>query len=164
MALHNSLSCFAALAMLAIVAFGVSSAPVVAEGTAPAPSRVLLELGSEKGSNRLFHPDHLEFEVGKRYTLVIENPSLETHEFDSPGLVEAAWSSGVSVLDGIGEATFLVATIVGTPAEIEVAPGGTVEWTFVAVEPGSYEMVCDTLDQQHTTHAASGMRGTVVIK
>ncbi|MCP5086289.1 MAG: hypothetical protein GY952_05745 [Rhodobacteraceae bacterium] len=161
---HKNLNRFLSLAMSAIVALGLSSASVFADGTASESRRVSLVLGSEEGSNRMFHPDHLEFEAGKRYTLVIENPGLESHEFDSPGLVGASWSSGVSVLDGVGEATFPVASVVGTPEEIEVAPGSTVEWTFVAVEPGSYDMVCDTLDQHQKTHAAAGMLGTTVIR
>lgn len=106
----------------------------------------------------------MTFEAGKRYTLVIQNPSLDTHEFDSPGLVSASWSSDVKVLDGTGETAFPVAVVVGTPAEMEISPGGTVEWTFVAVEPGRYDMLCDIKDQNNKTHTEMGMKGTIIVK
>ncbi len=154
----------APLALSAALSLGLLVCPVSADETDHASIRVDLVLGSQNDRKRLFHPDRLELKVGQRYTLVVSNPSMEIHEFHSPGLVEASWSSEVKVLDGIGEATFPMAVIVGTPDEIEIAPGSTVEWTFVAVKPGTYEMVCDTLDQQHKTHTEAGMLGKIVIR
>mgnify|MGYP003959037595 FL=1 len=123
-----------------------------------------MSLGSEDNHKRLFHPDGLIFEKGKRYTLVIENPSNETHEFDSPGLVAAARSSQVNVLDGYGGTALPVAIVVGSPDELVVSPGGTVEWTFVPVKAGSYEMICDVLDQNNKTHTELGMKGTIIVR
>jgi len=125
---------------------------------------VKLTLGMDGDKKRRFHPAKLNFERSKRYRLVISNPSLEVHEFDSPGFVEAVWSSHVNVRDGYEKGAQTVATIVGTPAEIEIVPGGSVEWEFVPVAAGQYEMVCDTKDQAGKTHTASGMRGTILVK
>ncbi len=126
--------------------------------------KLTLSLGQDGDKRRLFHPDHFVLTVGKRYTLVIENPSLEIHEFDAPGLVATAWSSDVKVLDDIGPTARPIAKIVGTPAEIEIRPGGSVEWTFVPAVAGSYDILCDIEDQSGKTHTAMGMKGTIVVK
>ena len=125
---------------------------------------VQLALGKDGDEKRLFHPSALTLQTGQRYRLVIHNPSLEVHEFDSPGLVDAVWSSHVRVLDGYGRGSQTVANIVGKPAEIEIFPGGSVEWEFVPVAAGRYEIICDTLDQSGKTHTTGGMTGSVLVK
>jgi uncharacterized cupredoxin-like copper-binding protein len=151
-------------AMVMVLSFAASTAPASENGTTAKPHRLLLSLGQEDERKRLFHPDRLVLVAGKRYTLVIQNPSLEVHEFDAPGLVAAAWSSHVKVLDDIGATARPIAKIVGTPAEMEILPGGSVEWTFVPVVAGSYDILCDIKDQSGKTHTAMGMQGTIVEK
>ncbi len=126
--------------------------------------RVLLTLGKDGDKKKLFHPDRLNLKAGKRYTLVIHNPSAEVHEFDSPGLVGAVWSSGVKIFEDIGASARPVAEVVGTPAEMEVFPGNTVEWTFVTVAAGRYDMLCDIEDQSGKTHTEMGMKGLIVVE
>ncbi len=126
--------------------------------------RVMLTLGKDGDKKKLFHPDRLELEAGKRYTLVINNPSVEVHEFDSPGLVGAVWSSGVKIFEDFGPSARPVAEVVGTPAEMEIFPGNTVEWTFVTVAAGKYDMLCDIEDQSGKTHTEMGMKGLIVVK
>ncbi len=148
-----------------IFAGGIFQAALAADGQAGEKIiTVRLALGKDGDRKRLFHPQSLTFQRGKRYRLVIHNPILEVHEFDSPGLVEAVWSSHVKVLDGYGAGSRTVAIIVGTPAEIEIVPGASVEWEFVPVAAGRYEMVCDTLDQSAKTHAAGGMTGSILVE
>jgi len=89
---------------------------------------------------------------------------MEVHEFDAPDLVAAVWSSRVKVLNDIGESAYPVATVVGKPAEIEVFPGSSVEWTFVPVAVGNYGMLCDIQDQSGKTHTEMGMKGVIVVK
>lgn len=161
-AIRNSFIGFVLTLGLSIGVSAYSHASGVESGAES--ERIVLSLGSEDNHKRLFHPDGLIFEAGKRYTLVIENPSNELHEFDSPGLAGASWSSQVKVLDGYGGTALPVAIVVGTPDEIVVSAGGTVEWSFVPVETGSYEMICDVLDQDGKTHTEKGMRGVIVVK
>ena len=127
------------------------------------PQRLILSLGREGDRKQLFYPDYFALTAGKPYTLIIQNPSLDIHEFDAPGLVASSWSSDVKVLDDIGASAHPIATIVGTPAEIEIRPGGSVEWTFVPVVAGRYDILCDIEDQSGKTHTAMGMKGTIVV-
>ncbi len=154
----------AALAVMMAPQFKISAALAAEDGGKAKPQKIFLSLGREGDRKRLFHPDRLSLSVGKPYTLVIENPSLDVHEFDAPGLVSAAWSSDVKVLDDIGATARPLAKIVGTPAEIEIMPGGSVEWTFVPVVAGSYDILCDIEDQSGKTHTAMGMKGTIIVK
>ena len=88
---------FVTLAVLGILSLGSMSTQASEDGAQEQEEaqRVVLTLGREDDKKRLFHPDLLVFEAGKHYTLVIQNPSSEVHEFDAPGLVAAAWSSRV---------------------------------------------------------------------
>ncbi len=152
--------------------FGFAFNPALANGNKDADKNkaeqkvitVTMALGSDTDKKRRFHPHNLTFQKGKRYRLVIHNPSLDVHEFDSPGLVGAVWSSHVKVLDGYGEGAQVVAIVVGTPAEIEILPGASIEWEFVPVAAGRYEMICDTKDQKGKTHTSQGMTGTILVQ
>jgi uncharacterized cupredoxin-like copper-binding protein len=153
-----------ALALMMAPQFKILAAVAAEVGGKTKPQRIILSLGREGDRKRLFHPSLISLAVGRPYTLVIENPSLEVHEFDAPDLVSAARSSDVKVLDDIGATARPLAKIVGTPAEIEVMPGGTVEWTFVPVLAGSYDILCDIEDQSGKTHTAMGMKGLITVK
>lgn len=143
---------------------GAAAAKAVEENTAIKSQRVVLFLGSESNQKRLFYPDGLIFEKGKSYTLVIENPSNEIHEFDAPGLAATSKSSQVKVLVGYGGTALPVATVVGKPDEMIVNSGGSVEWTFIPAKAGTYEMICDVLDKSGKTHTELGMKGMIVVK
>ncbi len=155
---------FVALAVFGYMTLGLIPAQASGDEKDGLTQRVVLTLGSEDNKKRLFHPERLILKARERYTLVIENPSFEVHEFDSPGLVEAAWSSSVKVLDGIGETALPVAKIVGKLAEVEIFPGNSIEWTFVPVVTGSYDVLCDIEDQSGKTHTEMGMKGTIVVE
>ncbi len=155
---------FAMLAVLGILSLEAMPVQASQDGAQEKALRVLLTLGREGDKKRLFHLGRLVLEAGKYYTLVIHNPSMEVHEFDAPGLMSAAWSSSVKILDSYGESAHPVAEIVGKPAEIEVFPGSSVEWTFVPIVRGSYDMLCDIQDQSGKTHTEMGMKGTIVVK
>jgi uncharacterized cupredoxin-like copper-binding protein len=152
---------FAALVSLALEPM---PSQATEDGAQEIAQRVVLTLGREGDRKRLFHPDRLTFEAGKRYTLVIDNPSLEVHEFDAPSFMAAVGSSRVKVLNDIGESAYPVAKIVGKPAEIEVFPGSSVEWTFVPGVVGKYDMLCDIQTQSGKTHTEIGMKGIIVVR
>jgi len=125
---------------------------------------VRLSLGSESNKHRLFNPDIIVLEKGTRYKLVIDNPSFEVHEFDAPELLKAIKSSHVSVAEYFGKGAPVIAKVVGTPAEIEIFPGGAIAWEFQAVSKGKFEMICDVKDKTGKTHTAMGMKGTIIIR
>ena len=125
---------------------------------------VRLTLGSETSKKRIFNPEQIVLETGKRYKLVIDNPSSEIHEFDAPDLVAAVESSHVNVAEYFRPGAPIIAKVVGTPAEIEVHPGGAVEWEFVTKSPGIFGMICDVEDQNGKTHTSLGMKGAIIVK
>ncbi len=155
----------AAATAVVVTAFGFAGTGLAAGDPAGQKAeRVVLTLGKGGDKKKLFHPDRINLEAGRRYTLVIQNPSAEVHEFDSPGLVSAVWSSGVKIFEDFGPTAQPVAEVVGTPAEMEVFPGNTVEWTFVTVVAGEYDMLCDIEDQSGKTHTEMGMKGLIVVE
>ncbi|MBT4937959.1 MAG: hypothetical protein HN731_03345 [Rhodospirillaceae bacterium] len=79
-------------------------------------------------------------------------------------MVKAIKSSHVSVAEYFGKGAPIIAKVVGTPAEIEIFPGGAIEWEFLAVSQGKIEMICDVKDKTGKTHTEMGMKGTIIIR
>jgi len=120
------------------------------------PQEIVLEMGSS-GSKMYFKPDHLDLETGKAYKLVLKNTDKIKHEMEAHELVEKIFTRKVEVVD---QNDNMIAEIKGNVTEIEVGPGGTVEWFFVPVQTGkNLEMDCAI-----EGHKAAGMFGTVTIK
>ena len=120
------------------------------------PQEIVLEMGSS-GSKMYFKPDHLEFETGKAYKLVLKNTDKIKHELASPEMVEKIFTRKIEVAD---KSDNMIAEIKGNVTEIEVGPGGTVEWFFVPVQTGkNLELNCEI-----SGHKEAGMVGTVTIK
>jgi len=120
------------------------------------PQEIVMEMGSS-GSKMYFKPDHLDLETGKAYKLVLKNTDKIKHEMEAHELVEKIFTRKVEVVD---QNDNMIAEIKGKVTEIEVGPGGTVEWFFVPVQTGkNLEMDCAI-----EGHKAAGMFGTVTIK
>ncbi len=105
-----------------------------------------------------FTPNHLEFETGKLYKLVIRNEGKIKHEIDSASISHLAYTRKIQILDKKGA---LIAEVKGVPAEIEVGAGYEVEWWFVpiATTGGKEPYVCLL-----PGHYESGMHGTLTFK
>jgi uncharacterized cupredoxin-like copper-binding protein len=116
------------------------------------PIPVVVELG-DKDNHVVFKPDRLQFETGKLYKLLLVNDSPQKHEFASADLAAAVFTVKAEVVSPQGEE---IAEFDGVIREIEVGPGTTVEWYFVAlrtVKEGAF--LCD-----QPGHLAAGMKGT----
>ena len=146
----------ALLSMTAMVTL-LAAAGVFAAGdlTRASPQEIVLEMGSS-GSAMYFKPSHLEFETGKAYKLVLKNTDKIKHEMESHEMVQRIFTRKVEVLDSNGN---MLAEIKGNVSEIEVGPGGTVEWFFVPLQPGK-DLAMDCAIEGHK---AAGMVGTVTI-
>lgn len=119
------------------------------------PQEVVMEMGSSGGS-MYFKPSHLEFETGKAYKLVLKNTDKTKHEVESHEMVQRIFTRKVEVVDSSGN---MIAEIKGSVSEIEVGPGGIVEWFFVPLQPGkNLAMECAI-----EGHKEAGMVGTVTI-
>lgn len=145
---------------------GVSGIPAQADSDnfRQSAETVRLSLGSDTHNKRIFSPSQILLQRGKSYRLVIDNPSMEVHEFDAPDLIAAVKSSHIKVAEYFGPGAPIIAKIVGTPKEIEIHPGGAIEWEFIPVTAGIYNMICDVKDKSGKTHTSMGMKGAIVVK
>ncbi len=116
---------------------------------------IVVEMGSV-GESMYFKPNHLELETGKAYKLVLKNVDDVEHEFEAPEFVEKVFTRKVEVKGPNGK---MLAEIKGSIREVEVGPGGEVEWYIVPVQTGkNLELVCAI-----PGHKEAGMHGTITI-
>jgi len=101
-------------------------------------------------SNELkFVPDTVEFVAGKRYKLVLDNPSNSKHYFTAKDFADSIWSQKVEAGN---------VEIKGAIHEVELKPGAVADWVFVPVKAGTYELHCSI-----PGHAEAGMVGNLTV-
>ncbi len=118
------------------------------------PQEAVLEMGTKDG-RMYFKPNHLEFETGKAYKILLKNMDSIKHEIEATEFVEKIFTRKVEVKhDGK-----LIAEIKGSIREIEVGPNAEVEWYLVPVQTGvKLAMNCALKD-----HREAGMFGTITV-
>lgn len=110
-----------------------------------------ISVSLSNSSNELkFIPERLTFESGKRYKLVLSNPSAMKHYFTSKDFADAIWTQ--NIVAGNVE-------IKGAIHELELRPNTTATWTFVPIKSGTYELHCAIAG-----HTEAGMRGNITIQ
>jgi uncharacterized cupredoxin-like copper-binding protein len=113
------------------------------------PIEITVSLGN--AANELkFEPNRLEFAVGKRYNLKLNNPSSQKHYFTAKDFADAIWTQKVEVGN---------VEIKGNIRELELKPGGETEWVFIPIKPGKYPLRCII-----PGHTEAGMKGEIVIR
>ncbi len=120
---------------------------------AVAPSQQSIEtltvhLGNKSGA-LVFEPDHLIFEAGKRYKLLLDNPSPTKHYFTAKDFADVIWTQKVEAGN---------VEVKGAIHELEIKPGAEAEWVFVPQKPGTYELHCSIAG-----HAEAGMVGELKV-
>ncbi|HEY0185496.1 MAG TPA: cupredoxin domain-containing protein [Rhodopila sp.] len=90
-----------------------------------------------------FQPDHLTFEQGKPYELILENRGKEMHEFTAPAFLKAATVKDKHLLANGG-------------TDIVVQPGQTARILIVAPAKGHYDLTC-------ADHDWDGMVGGITV-
>ena len=151
-----------ATGLLAILVGLSFVSPALSKGdlTRQDPIEIRVELGAKDGEHT-FVPNHLSFETGKLYKLVLVNPSKSKHYLTSNGLAGSVFTRKVEVADQDGTK----AEVKGTISEIEVYPGSQAEWWFVPVKTGKFsDLHCRIKDADGQTHAQKGMTGTIEIR
>lgn len=129
---------------------GVLAAPAVPSGDLSRQPAIEVNVSLGNAANELkFVPNDLEFVAGKRYKLVLSNPSAVKHYFTSKDFADGIWSQKVEAGN---------VEIKGAIHELELKPGAQAEWVFVPVKPGSYALHCPI-----PGHTEAGMTGTVTI-
>jgi uncharacterized cupredoxin-like copper-binding protein len=96
-----------------------------------------------------FVPSNLELIAGKRYKLLLSNPSSSKHYFTAKDFADSIWTQKVDA----GKVE-----IKGAIRELELKPGGEADWVFVPIKPGSYEFHCAI-----PGHTEAGMKGIVTV-
>jgi uncharacterized cupredoxin-like copper-binding protein len=96
-----------------------------------------------------FLPNQLNVQSGKRYKLILNNPSHLKHYFTAKDFSDAIWTQKVDT--GTVE-------IKGAIHDLELRPGGTAEWVFVPIRPGSYDLRCHIAG-----HTEGGMTGNILV-
>ena len=115
---------------------------------APQATEVNVSLGNS--SNELkFFPDNLQFVVGQRYKLILDNPSPQKHYFTAKDFADASWTQKVEA----GKAE-----IKGAIHEVELKPEGEAEWVLVPMKPGKYTFRCPIAG-----HTEAGMTGVITV-
>jgi uncharacterized cupredoxin-like copper-binding protein len=97
-----------------------------------------------------FFPNQFEFISGKRYKLVLDNPSPQKHYFTAKDFADASWSQKVDAGN---------VEVKGAIHELELRPNTEAEWVFIPMRPGTYDLRCTIAG-----HAEAGMIGTITIK
>ncbi|WP_428490429.1 cupredoxin domain-containing protein [Rhodopila sp.] len=127
-----------AVPCLALAALGV--AVVVTAGAADRWSGAT-KLTVVMVDNR-FEPDHLTFQHGKAYELVLENRGKDMHEFTAPGFLKAATIRDKRALSSTGD--------------IVVQSGNTARVFLIAPPKGHYDLTC-------ADHDWDGMVGSIAV-
>lgn len=120
---------------------------------APAPSQqtateIHVSLGNQANELR-FIPNQFQFQAGKRYSLVLDNPSAQKHYFTAKDFAGVIWTQKVDAGN---------VEIKGAIQELELRPGTSAEWVFVPLKPGIYQLHCAI-----PGHTEAGMTGTLTI-
>ncbi|HBL58408.1 MAG TPA: biphenyl 2,3-dioxygenase [Cyanobacteria bacterium UBA8803] len=128
---------------------GMCSPAIAATSAIAKPlTEVTVSLGNSANELK-FVPNKLEFVAGEHYKLVLQNPSPQKHYFTSKDFADASWTQAVET-DKI--------EIKGAIHEVELQPGGEVEWILVPMKPGTYELHCPI-----PGHTQAGMTGEIAI-
>ncbi|EKQ68287.1 putative copper-binding protein [Leptolyngbyaceae cyanobacterium JSC-12] len=135
------------------LAMGWKLPPAIAAPTAidlsrqPA-SEIRVHLGNT--SNELkFVPNAIEFAAGKRYKLVLDNPSNSKHYFTAKDFADNIWSQKVEAGN---------VEVKGAIHEVELKPGAIADWVFIPIRTGTYELHCSI-----PGHAEAGMVGKLTV-
>ncbi|MBW4660183.1 MAG: cupredoxin domain-containing protein [Drouetiella hepatica Uher 2000/2452] len=104
---------------------------------------------SNANDQLVFEPNQMTFEAGKRYKLILSNPSSMKHYFTAKDFASVIWSQKVDAGN---------VEIKGAISELELRPGTTAEWVFIPMKPGTYQLRCPI-----PGHTEAGMVGELTI-
>jgi uncharacterized cupredoxin-like copper-binding protein len=123
--------------------------PVFADqAVADAPIEINISLGNTANQLKFF-PDNLQLVAGKKYKLLLSNPSAQKHYFTAKDFTGSSWTQKVDAGN---------VEIKGAIQELELRPGSTAAWVLVPMKPGNYTLRCTI-----PGHAEAGMTGTITV-
>ncbi len=114
----------------------------------PQMTEITVHLGTSENELK-FVPNEFNFEAGKNYKLVLDNPSKIKHYFTAKDFADAIWTAKVNAGN---------VEIKGAIHELELKPGAKAEWVFVPMKSGKYNLRCII-----PGHTEGGMTGKISI-
>ncbi|NJO76600.1 MAG: biphenyl 2,3-dioxygenase [Leptolyngbyaceae cyanobacterium RM1_406_9] len=153
--LRPGLNWLLGLAVSLSFVIGIQALPLFSEGAIAAvlsSSKPLMEVSVHLGNSTeelKFVPEQLEFIAGRRYKLILDNPSSQKHYFTAKDFADAIWTQKVEAGN---------VEVKGAIHELELKPGAIAEWVFVPLKSGTYELHCSI-----PGHSEAGMRGVLTI-
>ncbi len=130
-----------------IIFFSLLLLPIASAN--PELTTIEVSLGNSAGELKFF-PSNLEFETGKAYKLLLDNPSSMKHYFTAKDFADASWTRKVQA----GKVE-----IKGAIHELELKPEAVAEWVLTPMKPGKYELYCSIQG-----HKEAGMLGEIIVK
>lgn len=124
------------------------SAAIVQDLAKQPVTEIRVSLGTEANELK-FVPNQFDFQAGKRYKLVLSNPSAQKHYFTAKDFADGIWTQKVDA----GKVE-----IKGAIHELELRPGTQADWVFIPLRSGKYELRCTIAG-----HTEAGMKGSIVI-
>lgn len=113
------------------------------------PSELKISLGNT--ANELtFFPSQIQLVAGKKYKLLLSNPSPQKHYFTAREFASNSWTQKVDAGN---------VEIKGAIQELELRPSTNAAWVLVPMKPGSYQLRCTI-----PGHTEAGMTGTITIE
>ncbi|MGL5081208.1 MAG: plastocyanin/azurin family copper-binding protein [Microcoleaceae cyanobacterium] len=125
------------------------SNPLIGDLSRQSPTEIRVSLGNVDNELK-FVPSHIEFETGKRYKLILTNPSNQKHYFTAKDFMDVSWTQKVE---------FGKVEIKGAIHEVELKPGGELAWVIIPIRTGTYPLRCSI-----PGHSEAGMVGDITIK
>lgn len=125
----------------------ITTSPAVAAPTTGV-EEIKVSLGNADNELKFF-PDRLNLVAGKRYKLILTNPSPQKHYFTAKDFADSSWTQKVEA----GKVE-----IKGAIHELELKPGAEAEWVFVPLKAGTYSLRCPIRG-----HTEAGMTGQITI-
>ena len=139
--------CCCLVALAAIYCFQIMPALAV---PLPVTTPIDLKISLGNTANELkFFPDRLQLVAGKKYKLLLSNPSPQKHYFTAREFASNSWTQKVDAGN---------VEIKGAIQELELRPSTTAAWVLVPMKSGSYQLRCTI-----PGHTAAGMTGTITV-
>jgi uncharacterized cupredoxin-like copper-binding protein len=144
---HLKFWCCCLMMVAAIYTSPVSSVLAVSP---PIATQIELKISLGNKANELkFFPDRIQLVAGKKYKLLLSNPSPQKHYFTAREFASNSWTQKVDAGN---------VEIKGAIQELELRPSSNAVWVLVPMKPGSYQLRCTI-----PGHTEAGMTGTITV-
>jgi uncharacterized cupredoxin-like copper-binding protein len=114
--------------------------------TVATPIDLKISLGNTANELKFF-PARVQLVAGKKYKLLLSNPSPQKHYFTAREFASNSWTQKVDAGN---------VEIKGAIQELELRPNTNAAWVLVPMKSGSYQLRCTI-----PGHTEAGMTGTI---